>query len=81
MTRRRETTPEFLTVADAVQTFGLGRTLLFSLMAAGRLQRYKVGTRTLVRAADLRALIEASAVAARVGPNVGPDGKNVIKSK
>jgi excisionase family DNA binding protein len=62
--------PEYMSVDAATTRFGIGRTTLFDMMAAGRLTRYKVGQRTLVRCDDVRAIIEAGA---SVGLSVGPD--------
>ena len=55
-------------VADAVARFGIGRTTIFGLMREGRLTRYKIGTITLIRTVEMRAVIEAGADR---GPSVG----------
>lgn len=53
-------TPEPLaySVADACRVSSIGRTRLYQLIGEGRLQARKVGKRTLIPAASLRALIE-----------------------
>ena len=53
-------TPEPLaySVADACRVSSIGRTRLYQLIGEGRLQVRKIGKRTLIPAASLRALIE-----------------------
>jgi excisionase family DNA binding protein len=53
-------TPEPIaySVADACRVSSLGRTRLYQLIGEGRLEMRKVGKRTLIPAASLRALIE-----------------------
>lgn len=50
--------PLSYTIANAVKVTGLGRTSIYSLIAAGKLRAIKVGGRTLIPAASLRALID-----------------------
>lgn len=50
--------PIAYSVADACRVSSLGRTRLYQLIAEGRLEVRKVGKRTLIPAASLRALIE-----------------------
>ncbi len=45
------------TVADAVRVSGLGRTSLYELIGAGKIEARKAGNRTLIPAASLRAYI------------------------
>ncbi|MEN9924146.1 MAG: hypothetical protein RL268_272 [Pseudomonadota bacterium] len=56
-------TPEPLaySVADACRVSSLGKTQIYALIGAGRLECRKVGKRTLIPAASLRALIEGEA--------------------
>lgn len=56
-------TPEPLaySVADACRVSSLGKTQIYALIGAGRLETRKVGKRTLIPAASLRALIEGDA--------------------
>lgn len=56
-------TPEPLaySVADACRVSSLGKTQIYTLIGAGRLESRKVGKRTLIPAASLRALIEGEA--------------------
>jgi len=55
-----EHSPEPLaySVADACRVSSIGRTRLYQLIGEGRLQARKIGKRTLIPAASLRALIE-----------------------
>ncbi len=48
-------------IADACQVSALGRTRLYQLINEGRLEVRKIGKRTLIPAASLRALIEGEA--------------------
>lgn len=52
-------TPEPLaySIRDACRVSSLGRTRLYQLIADGRLEARKIGKRTLIPAASLRALI------------------------
>ncbi len=56
-------TPEPLaySVADACRVSSLGKTQIYALIGSGRLESRKVGKRTLIPAASLRALIEGEA--------------------
>ncbi|MFM7377906.1 MAG: helix-turn-helix domain-containing protein [Erythrobacter sp.] len=55
-----EQSPEPLaySVADACRVSSIGRTRLYQLIGEGRLQARKIGKRTLIPAASLRALID-----------------------
>jgi excisionase family DNA binding protein len=53
--------PIAYSVADACRVSSLGRTRLYQLIGEGRLEVRKVGKRTLIPAASLRALIEGRA--------------------
>ena len=59
------TSPEFeplaYSVADACRVSSIGRTRLYQLIGEGRLEAKKIGKRTLIPAASLRALIEGEA--------------------
>ncbi|HVR90615.1 MAG TPA: helix-turn-helix domain-containing protein [Novosphingobium sp.] len=46
---------------DACRVSSLGRTRLYQLIAEGRLEVRKIGKRTLIPAASLRALIDGQA--------------------
>jgi excisionase family DNA binding protein len=50
--------PIAYSVADACRVSSLGRTRLYQLIGEGRLEVRKIGKRTLIPAASLRALIE-----------------------
>jgi excisionase family DNA binding protein len=51
------------TIKDAIAATGIGRTKLYALISARELTPIKIGTRTLLRRADLEALLSRSAVA------------------
>lgn len=53
--------PLAYSVADACQVSSIGRTRLYALINEGRLETRKIGKRTLIPAASLRALIEGEA--------------------
>lgn len=50
--------PLAYSIADACKVSSIGKTRLYSLIAEGRLEVRKIGKRTLIPAASLRALIE-----------------------
>lgn len=50
--------PLAYSIADACRVSSLGRTRLYQLIGEGRLEARKIGKRTLIPAASLRALIE-----------------------
>jgi excisionase family DNA binding protein len=47
------------TIADAVKVSGLGRTTLYELIGAGKIEARKAGNRTLIPAESLRAYISS----------------------
>lgn len=49
------------TLADAAKVSGLSRRTLYNLHARGELPFVKIGTRTLIRRADLEQLLEGGA--------------------
>lgn len=53
--------PLAYSVADACRVSSIGKTRLYSLIHEGKLQARKVGKRTLIPAASLRALIAGEA--------------------
>jgi excisionase family DNA binding protein len=53
--------PLAYSVSDACRVSSLGRTRLYQLIAEGRLEVRKIGKRTLIPAASLRALIDGQA--------------------
>jgi excisionase family DNA binding protein len=50
--------PITYTIADACRVSGLGKTKIYSMISEGRLQKVKVGKRTLVTAKSLNELLE-----------------------
>jgi excisionase family DNA binding protein len=52
---------QYVTVAEAMAYLRCKKTLLFRLLAEGKLERRKVGSRTLVTIASLEALVESCA--------------------
>lgn len=53
--------PLAYSVADACRVSSIGRTRLYQLIGEGRLEARKIGKRTLIPAASLRALINGEA--------------------
>ena len=49
--------PLAYSIADACRVSSLGRTRLYQLIGEGRLETRKIGKRTLIPAASLRALV------------------------
>ncbi|ASJ92577.1 helix-turn-helix domain-containing protein [Porphyrobacter sp. CACIAM 03H1] len=58
MTPEQSPEPLAYSVADACRVSSIGRTRLYQLIGEGRLQARKIGKRTLIPAASLRALID-----------------------
>ncbi len=54
------------TVAEFCRLSGLGRDTVFKMMRDGRLDRIKIGTRTLIVIASYHRLIEAQRLSAHV---------------
>lgn len=50
------------TISEAIAASGIGRTTLYALFQAGDLTPVKIGTRTLIRHADLAALLDRRAI-------------------
>lgn len=48
-------------VPDAARTIGVSRATIWRLVAAGELQTFKLGARTLIKADELRAFVESKA--------------------
>ncbi len=46
-------------IKDAARMLSLGRTTIYALINQGRLETFKLGRRTLVRADSIRRLVEA----------------------
>lgn len=53
--------PLTLTIGDTKKVIGLGTTKIYDLIAQGKLETVKVGRRTLVKTASIRALVEQAA--------------------
>jgi len=47
-----------ITIKDACKATGLGRTKIYELINAGRLQAVKIGGRRLIKTASIRAMLE-----------------------
>ncbi|WP_205007876.1 helix-turn-helix domain-containing protein [Sphingosinithalassobacter portus] len=45
------------TIAEACHAVGIGRTKLYALIGEGRLETRKIGSRTVIPAESLRALV------------------------
>lgn len=61
MTTTQYPQPLAYSVAEACKVSSIGKTRLYALIAEGRLEARKIGKRTLIPAASLRALIEGEA--------------------
>ncbi len=53
--------PINLSIIDAARALGVGRSKLYELINAGQLETVKLGTRTLVRVASVRAFSDSLA--------------------
>ena len=53
--------PINLSINDAARALGIGRSKLYELINSGRLETVKLGTRTLVRVASIRAFSDSLA--------------------
>jgi len=47
-----------VTVADACKALGIGRTKIYELIASNQIEILKIGKRTLVKTASIRALVD-----------------------
>lgn len=52
--------PLTVTIDGAKKATGLGATKIYELISQGKLESVKVGRRTLVKTASIRALVEAA---------------------
>jgi excisionase family DNA binding protein len=46
-----------ISINDAARVLGLGRTSIYAMIADGRLEAFKLGRRTLVKADSIRRLV------------------------
>ena len=46
-----------ISINDAARVLGLGRTSIYAMIADGRLEAFKLGRRTLVKANSIRRLV------------------------
>jgi excisionase family DNA binding protein len=53
--------PLAVSIADTSKALSLGRTSIYALIAANRLEAFKLGRRTLVKVESIRRLIETGA--------------------
>ena len=53
--------PLAISVTDAAQMIGLGKTRTWALIASGQLATVRIGRRTLVKVESLRALVDGIA--------------------
>lgn len=49
--------PLAVSINDAAKALGLGRTTIYAMIADGRLEAFKIGSRTLVRMESIRRLV------------------------
>ena len=52
--------PVTISINGAAKALGLGRTTIYALIAEGRLDSVKVGSRHLVKTASIKRLIESA---------------------
>ena len=50
--------PVATSVSGAAKALGLGRTTIYKLISDGQLETIKIGRRTLIKTASIRALID-----------------------
>jgi excisionase family DNA binding protein len=48
-----------MSIADVTRRTGLGRTLIFEAISTGRLRAVKAGSRTIIKADDLRDYVDS----------------------
>ena len=48
-----------VSINDTAKALGLGRTSIYAMIADGRLESFKLGRRTLIRAESIRRLVAA----------------------
>lgn len=48
--------PYLASISDAQRALGIGRTTAYRLMESGKLERVKIGRRTLIKIASIKAL-------------------------
>lgn len=53
----RQPTSKFLSIKDTCRVLGLGRTTVYALIKAGRLQAHQIGRRTLIPRTSVDALV------------------------
>jgi excisionase family DNA binding protein len=49
--------PLAVSINDTAKVLGLGRTTIYAMIADGRLEAFKLGRRTLVKAESIRRLV------------------------
>jgi len=50
--------PLAISINDAAKVLGLGRTSIYSLVAVGRLEAFKLGRRTLIKTESVKRLVD-----------------------
>jgi excisionase family DNA binding protein len=66
MAAHTDSGPIAVSVASATKATGIGRTTIFALIRDGSLPAVKLGSRTLIRAADLEAFVASLPPARKV---------------
>lgn len=51
--------PLAVSINDTAKALGIGRTSIYAMLADGRLESFKLGRRTLIRAESIRRLVAA----------------------
>jgi excisionase family DNA binding protein len=56
---REPVEPLALSVNDAARVLGLGRTSIYAMIDDGRLEKFKLGRRTLIKTSSIRRLVDS----------------------
>lgn len=60
--------PYLASIADAQRALGIGRTTAYRLIDAGQLEKVKIGRRTLIKIASIKALVDEGQPINQVDP-------------
>jgi excisionase family DNA binding protein len=51
--------PLAVSIIDAARALGLGRTSIYAMISDGRLEKLKLGRRTLIKTSSIRRLVDS----------------------
>lgn len=57
--RRSALEPLLISIAEAAEALGLGKTSIYALIEARKLERLKIGRRTLIKLASIRQFMDS----------------------